>query len=129
MLQLLAGVSWQIEKGIKLGHIDSLWAVGNIHNAVACANFSLLHANVESWHVLGYEGGPAWEVLIQTDADAVARHAGLRYFESSAADAVSIAEAHLVIGIRGRFMSYDFIYRTGRTMGSGHLQSTNFNRS
>jgi hypothetical protein len=35
--------------------------------------------------------------LIHADADAVARHAWLRYFKFSTTDAVSIADAHLVV--------------------------------
>ena len=35
--------------------------------------------------------------LVHTDADAVARYAGLRYFKFSITDAISIADAHLVI--------------------------------
>jgi hypothetical protein len=35
--------------------------------------------------------------LIHTDTDAIARHAWLRHFKFSTADAVSIADAHLVV--------------------------------
>jgi hypothetical protein len=42
----------------------------------------------QSWHLR----------FIHADTDTVARHAWLRYFKFSAADAVSIADAYLVIG-------------------------------
>src|SRR5580698_767386 len=52
-LQLLAGMSWQIQQGVNLGHADSLRTVSNFYNIVACTNFSFLqHAKVESWSVM-----------------------------------------------------------------------------
>src|SRR6202142_220375 len=96
-LQLLAGMSWQIQEGVNLGHTDSPWTVSNFYNVIACTNFSLLqHAKVESWSVMRYE--QRWHTrLVHADGDAVARHAWLRYFKFSTTDAVSIADAHLVI--------------------------------
>src|SRR5271169_3487069 len=90
-------MSWQIQEGVNLGHRDSLWTVSNFYNVVACTNFSFLqHAKVESWPVMCYEQG--WHaMLVHADADAIARHAWLRYFKFSTPDAVSIADAHLVI--------------------------------
>ena len=96
-LQLLAGMPWQIQEGVNLGHTDSLWTVSNFYNVIARANFSLLqHAKVKSWSVMCYEQG--WHArFIHADADAIARHAWLRYLKFSTTDAVSIADAHLVI--------------------------------
>ena len=49
-LQLLAGMSWQIQEGVNVGHTDSFKAVSNFCNVIACTNFSLLqHAKVKSW--------------------------------------------------------------------------------
>jgi hypothetical protein len=96
-LQLLAGMSWQIQEGVNVGHTDSLWTVSNFYNVIACTNFSLLqHAKVESWSVMFYEQG--WHArLIHANANAVARHAWLRYFKLSATDPVAIADANLAI--------------------------------
>jgi hypothetical protein len=86
-----------IQEGINVGHTDLLWTVGNFCNVIARPNFSLLqHAKVESWSVLRYEQG-CHTRFIHADADSVARHAWLRYFKFSTTDAVSIADAHLVI--------------------------------
>jgi hypothetical protein len=96
-LQLLAGMSWQIQEGVNVSHTDSLWTVSNFYNVIACPNFSLLqHAKVKSWSVMFYE--QRWHPrLVHADGDAVAGHAWLRYFKFSATNAVSIADAHLVI--------------------------------
>src|SRR5579862_4387253 len=97
-LQLLAGMSRQIQEGVNLGHGDSLRTVSNFCNVIARPNFSLLqHAKVESWSVMCYEHG-CHPRFIHADADAVARHAWLRYFKFSTTDAVAIADADLVIG-------------------------------
>src|SRR5271154_5193174 len=76
-LQLLAGMSWQIQKGVNVGHTDSLWTVSNFYNVVARSNFSFLqHAKVESWSVMRYEQG--WHPrFIHADANAVTRYARL----------------------------------------------------
>ncbi|HYW36985.1 MAG TPA: hypothetical protein VE957_02640 [Terriglobales bacterium] len=96
-LQLLAGMSWQIQEGIDLGYTDSLWTVGNLYNVIACTNFSFLqHAKVESWSVMSNEQG-SHAGFIHANADAVARHARLRYFKFSTTDAVAIANTDLAI--------------------------------
>src|SRR5208282_119290 len=96
-LQLRAGMSWQIQEGVSVGHTDSLWTVSNFYNFIARPNFSFLqHAKVESWSVMCYEQG--WHTrLVHTDTDAVAGHSWLRYFKFCTTDAVSIADAHIVI--------------------------------
>jgi hypothetical protein len=96
-LQLLARLSGQIQESVYVGDTHSLWTVGNFYNVIASPDFSLLqHAKVESWSVMFYE--QRWHPrFIHPNADAVARHAWLRYFEDRAADAVSIADADLVI--------------------------------
>ena len=97
-LQLLAGMSWQIQEGVNLGHADSLWTVSNFYNVVARPNFSFLqHAKVESWSVMRYEQG-CHPRFIHANADAVARYARLRHFKYRITDAVAIANADLVIG-------------------------------
>src|SRR5580704_17374076 len=90
-------MSWQIQEGVNLGHPDSLWTVSSFYNVVARPNFSFLqHAKVESWSVLRYEQG-CHPRFIHANADAVARYARLCNFKFSISDAVSIADAHLVI--------------------------------
>src|SRR5580700_10743898 len=96
-LQLLGGMSWQIQEGVNVGHTDSLWTVSNFYDVVACPNFSFLqHAKVKSWSVMCYE--QRWHTgLVHANADAVACHAWLRYFKYRTPNAVSIADADLVI--------------------------------
>jgi hypothetical protein len=97
---------WQIQEGVYLGHGDSLWTVSDFYNFIARPNFSFLqHAKVESWSVMRNEQG-CHPRLIHANADAVARHAWLRYFKFSTTDAVSIANADL--GIRKSFDSEVF---------------------
>ena len=96
-LQLLLRRSWQIQEGVSVGDRDLFWTVSNFYNVIARPNFSFLqHAKVESWSVMCNE--QRWHPrLIHADADAVARHAWLRYFKYRTTDAVAIADADLVI--------------------------------
>ncbi|MGB8864644.1 MAG: hypothetical protein WCC71_11150, partial [Candidatus Sulfotelmatobacter sp.] len=96
-LQLLAGVSWQIQEGVNVGHRDLFWTIGDFCDVIARTNFSFLqHAKVESRSVMFYE--QRWHTrLVHADADAVARHARLCHFKFSTTDAVAIANADLVI--------------------------------
>jgi hypothetical protein len=94
---LLARRSWQIQEGVNIGHTDSLRTVSNFYNVIACTNFSFLqHAKVESWSVMCYEQGGHTR-LVHADANAEARHAGLRYFKYRTTNAVPIADADLAI--------------------------------
>src|SRR5271170_5186040 len=80
-LQLLPGMSWQIQEGVNLGHSDSLRTVSNFYNVVARPNFSFLqHAKVESWSVVRYEQG-RHPRFVHANADAEARYARLRHFK------------------------------------------------
>ncbi len=55
-LQLLAGMSGQIQKGVNVGHTHPLWIVNNCCNVISLTNFSLLQrAKVESRPVVRYE--------------------------------------------------------------------------
>jgi hypothetical protein len=88
---------WQIQKGVDVGHTDSLWAVTNLYNVIACTNFSFLqHAKIESWSVMFHEQG-CHARFVHANTDAVTGHAWLRYFKFGTTDAVSISDAHLVI--------------------------------
>src|SRR5580692_6679847 len=90
-------MSWQIQEGVNLGHTDSLWTVSNFYNVIARPNFSFLqNAKVESWPVMRNEQG-CHPRFIHANADAVARHAWLRYFKFGTSDAVSIADAYFVV--------------------------------
>jgi len=96
-LQLLAGRSWQIQEGVYVGYTHSFWTVSKFYNVIVGTNISFLqHAKVESWSVMCYEQRRHAR-LVHADADAVARHVRLRYFKFSATDAVSIADANLVV--------------------------------
>src|SRR5579875_159359 len=90
-------MSWQIQEGVNFGHADSLWTVTNFYNVVARPNFSFLqHAKVESWSVMRYEQR-CHARFIHANADAVARYARLCRFKYRVTNAVSIADADLVI--------------------------------
>jgi hypothetical protein len=90
-------MSRQIQEGVNLGDTDSLWTVGNFHDVIVCTDFSLLqHAKVKPWPVMRHQQGRHAR-FVHADAHAVARHAGLRDLKFSSTDAVSIADAHLVI--------------------------------
>jgi hypothetical protein len=55
-LQLLPGMSWQIQESVGIGHTDSFWTVSNLYNVIVCADLSLLqHAKIEAWPVMFYE--------------------------------------------------------------------------
>src|SRR5579864_2570888 len=96
-LQLLAGRSRQIQKGINVGHTHSLWTVSNFYNVIACTNFSLLqHAKVESWSVMCYEQRRHTR-LVHADTDAVAGYTRLSYFKNPVTNAVAIADADITI--------------------------------
>ena len=96
-LELLAGMSWQIQESVNLRHTDSLRTVSDFFNIIARTDFSLLqHAKVESWSAMFYEQS-CHPRFIHSNADAVARHARLRHFKFSPTDAVSIADAYLII--------------------------------
>ncbi|MGC2272968.1 MAG: hypothetical protein WA539_13390, partial [Candidatus Sulfotelmatobacter sp.] len=96
-LQLLAGMSRQIQEGVSVRDRDTVWAIGDFYNVIIRPNFSFLqHAKVESWSVMLYQQG--WHSrLVHADADAVARYAWLCYFKYRTTDAVAIADAHLII--------------------------------
>jgi hypothetical protein len=90
-------MSWQIQEGVNLGHGDSLWTVSNFCNVIAGTNFSLLqHAKVKPWSSMCHEKR-CHPRFIHADADAVARYARLCHFKYRVTDAVSIANADLVI--------------------------------
>src|ERR1700723_412029 len=88
---------WQIQEGVDVGHVASLWSISNFYNVVARTNFSFLqHAKVESWSVMRYEQG--WHPrFIHANADAVACYARLCHFKYCIPNAVAITDADLAI--------------------------------
>src|SRR5436853_7884168 len=100
-------MSWQIQKGVDLGHADSLWTVTDFYNVIARPNFSFLqHAKVESWSVMRYEQG--WHPrFIHANTDAVACYARLCGFKYRVTNAVSIANADVVVreALRGKVVA------------------------
>jgi hypothetical protein len=89
---------WQIKECVNIGHADAFRTVNSFYNFIVCTDISLLqYAKIKSGSVMFYEeGGHAR--FIHADSHAEARHAWLRYFKFSTTDAVSIADAHFVIG-------------------------------
>src|ERR1700746_3843554 len=79
-LQLLAGRSRQIQKGVNIGHAHSLWTASDFDDFIAGSNFSFLQnaevktrsmvSNKQRWHAR----------FVHTDAHAVAGYTRLSYF-------------------------------------------------
>ena len=91
-------MSGQIQETIHVGDRDLLWTVGNLHDLVVRSNFAFLqYAKVEAGPVMGYQQGRHAR-LIHANADAIAGYARLRHFKDHVANAIPIANAHLVIG-------------------------------
>src|SRR5262249_11186579 len=90
-------MSRQIEESINFGHCDPFWPISDLYDVGARTDFSFLqHAKVKSRSVMRYEQG--WHAsFIQADADAVARHARLGYFEHCITNPVSITDADFFI--------------------------------
>jgi hypothetical protein len=91
-------MSRQVQKSVNLGDRGPLRTIGNLSDFVSCANFPFLqHSKIESRFAMFYEQG-CHPGLIHAHADAVARYARLRHFEYCITNAVTIANANLVIG-------------------------------
>src|SRR5277367_431408 len=90
-------MSWQVQETIYIGNSGLFWPIGDFYNVVTCANLSFLqHAEVKAGSVMFYEQRCHLR-FIHANADAVARHARLCDFKYCIANAISIADADLVI--------------------------------
>src|SRR6201987_129431 len=96
-LQLLAGRSRQIKKGVNVGHTHSLWTVSDYYDFIAGSNFAFLqHAEVKTRSVVSDK--QRWHTrFIHADADAVAGYTRLTYFKNRVTNAVAIADADFTI--------------------------------
>jgi hypothetical protein len=91
-------MSGQIQNSINVGHRHPFWTFSKFYDFITRANFSFLqNAKVESRSPVRDQEG--WHArLVHANAYAVAGYPGLCHFEHRLADAVSIANADLVVG-------------------------------
>jgi hypothetical protein len=96
-LQLLSSMARKIEQCVSISHRDALGTIRYLFDCIACANLTLLeYAEIETGAVMGNEKSRhVW--LIHSNAQSIARYAGLRDFEKSAADSIAVADAHPII--------------------------------
>jgi hypothetical protein len=88
----------QVEERVHLRDRHALGAFGDSDDLVAGAALALLaHAQVEAGPAMRHEqrGHPG---LVHADADPVAGDARLRHLEERSADAMLVANTHLVVG-------------------------------
>src|ERR1700749_850 len=86
-----------IEQRIDLEGGHALGARGDLHDLIASFNFALCqHSEIEAGSTMRNQQRGHLR-FVHTNADAVAGDAWLRYFEQSAADPVTIADAHLCV--------------------------------
>jgi len=97
-LKVLARMSWQIQESVDVSDRHSFRTIADFYDFIALADFSLLqHAKVKTGSSVCNKQRRHTR-FIHADADAVARHARLCYFEFSVTNAVSITNTDLVIG-------------------------------
>jgi hypothetical protein len=96
-LQLLAGMSRQIQECINLSYRHPLRTIADFHDIIARANLPFPHnAKVESGSSVCHKQSRHAR-LVHADAHAIARHPRLCYFKYGIANSVSITDADLVI--------------------------------
>jgi hypothetical protein len=88
----------RIEKRVDLGHGHPLRRLSHLHDVVAGAHLARLQdAEVESRPSAGGQQG-RHAGLVQPNADAIAGDTRLRNLEQRAADLITVADAHGVVG-------------------------------
>ena len=97
-LQLIPRVARQIEQAIDLSNSDMFRSVNNFYNLVAGADLSLFNdAKIKAGPLMrNQQCRHLW--IVHAKADAVTGNAGLGHLQQRAANAVAIADAHLVVG-------------------------------
>jgi hypothetical protein len=90
-------MSRQVQETINVRNRDPYWSIGDFHDVVARPDFSFLqYPKVESWSVMGHQQG--WHArFIHANTYAVAGYARLCHLKYRITNAVSIANADLVI--------------------------------
>ncbi len=97
-LQFRPGVARQVEECVHLRHRHALRANGHPDDLVPGPDFALLEdAQVEAGPSVRHKQRRHAR-LIHADADPEACHARLRHLEERFADAIPVADAHLVVG-------------------------------
>jgi hypothetical protein len=88
----------QVEHRVDLGDGHTLWAIGDLHDLVSGFHLSFLqHAQVKARFLMCDEQRSHLRV-VHADADPVAGDTRLRDLKEGAADAVLVADAHLLVG-------------------------------
>ena len=96
--QVVTGVIVQIEEAVDLGDGEPFGSGRHLDDGVAGLELSFVqHPHVEARPTVRRRAAPAAR-LPHADAEPVARHAWLRHLEEGVADAVPVADAHLVVG-------------------------------
>ena len=96
-LQLIGGMSRQIEQRVDIRDGEALRPVRDLYDLVAGADLALLeHPEIEPRPVVRHQQG-GHPRLVHPNADPVARHPRLRDLEQRAADAIAVADADLVV--------------------------------
>jgi hypothetical protein len=94
---LLSPTARKIEQCVSIGNRDALGTVRHLFNCIAFADLAFLeYAEIEAGPVMGNEKSGHGR-LIHSNAQAIARYAGLCYFEQSAADSIAVANAHPIV--------------------------------
>ena len=89
---------WQIEKRVDLGNSHSLLRLSNLHDFVARLHLAFTQdTEVEPGTTTGRQQcrHPGF---VHPNADAIAGHARLRDLEQCAADLITVADAHGIVG-------------------------------
>ena len=95
--QLLTRVAGQVEERVGLGYRHLLVAGGDLEDRVACLDVAFFeHAEIEARAMVGDEQRGDARV-VHPDADAVAGDPRLRDLEERGPDAVTVADADLVV--------------------------------
>jgi hypothetical protein len=88
----------QIQQPVDFCHGDLLWPVGYLHNFVSGADFPFFNdAEIEAGALVGNEQAGHLR-FTHANADPVAGDSGLGYLEHYTANAVTVADADLVVG-------------------------------
>src|SRR5262249_32120783 len=95
--QLSAGMTAQIEERVGLGDAHALRTIADLHDLIPGRDVAgFQHTEVEPGPVMLHQQG-SHARLVHSDSNPVAGHARLRHFKQRAADAITVADADLIV--------------------------------
>jgi hypothetical protein len=95
---LLSRVARQVQQGVYIGDGHALGYIRRLRDLIACADLAFLkHSQVKARPMMSHEQSSHFR-LFHSDAHAVARHTWLSHFDERAANPVTIADAHSIVG-------------------------------